>query len=252
MRVAALRPSDRNPRTISTSRLENLKRSLEADRAFLEARPLLVNAYPGRENVVVAGNMRLRAAQELGWEEVPVRLVSLPPEIEALWNLKDNNQWGDYVEEDLAAILADLAGRRADVELLGFEPDALERLLARMSAAVPGDDDAFDPTPPTVAETLPGDLLLLGPHRLVCGDSRDRTTWHALMADDGPADAMWTDPPYGVDLRISETGEAAIEGDLPGDVEPLLGPCSRSSMATFGQARPSTSPRRTDGRTRRS
>ena len=49
MRVADRRPSDRNPRTISTSRFENLKRSLEQDRAFLDARPLLVNSYPGRD-----------------------------------------------------------------------------------------------------------------------------------------------------------------------------------------------------------
>ncbi len=91
-KVADLRPSDRNPRTISTSRFENLKRSLEQDREFLDARPLLVNAYPGRENIVIAGNMRLRAAQDLGWDEVPVIVVSLPPEIEAQWNLKDNNQ----------------------------------------------------------------------------------------------------------------------------------------------------------------
>ena len=63
MRLADLRPSDRNPRIISTSRFENLKRSLEQDRAFLDARPLLVNSYPGRESIVIAGNIRLRAAQ---------------------------------------------------------------------------------------------------------------------------------------------------------------------------------------------
>jgi ParB-like chromosome segregation protein Spo0J len=76
MRVADLRPSDRNPRTISTSRFENLKRSLQQDRTFLAARPLLVNTYPGRENIVIAGNMRLLAAQDLGWDEVPVVVVS--------------------------------------------------------------------------------------------------------------------------------------------------------------------------------
>jgi ParB-like chromosome segregation protein Spo0J len=87
MRVADLRLSDRNPRTITTNRFANLKRSLEQDREFLDARPLLVNSYPGRENVVIAGNMRLRAAQELGWEDVPVLMVSVPPEVEAQWNL---------------------------------------------------------------------------------------------------------------------------------------------------------------------
>ena len=231
MRVADLRLSDRNPRTISTGRLENLKRSLEQDRAFLDARPLLVNSYPGRENVVIAGNMRLRAAQALGWEEVPVLMVSVPPEIEAQWNLKDNNQWGDYIEDDLAQILTELTARGVDTEILGFEPDALERLLGLESATTQGDDD-FDPALPTVPETRPGDLLVLGPHRLVCGDSRDASTWSLLMeSGEGAgtlADAIWTDPPYGVDLAgvalpsRGEGNDLAIEGDLPHEVAPLL------------------------------
>jgi len=121
-----------------------------------------VNSYPGRENIVIAGNMRLRAAQALGWEEVPVLMVSVPPEIEAQWNLKDNNQWGDYIEDDLAQILTELTARGVDTEILGFEPDALERLLGLESATTQGDDD-FDPALPTVPETRPGDLLGLGP-----------------------------------------------------------------------------------------
>src|SRR6185295_13284225 len=76
MHVNDLRPSDRNPRSISPIGFENLKRSLQRDREFLEARPLLVNSYPGRENVVIGGNMRLRAAQDLGWDEIPVVVVS--------------------------------------------------------------------------------------------------------------------------------------------------------------------------------
>ncbi len=237
MRVADLRPSDRNPRTISTGRLENLKRSLQADRAFLDARPLLVNSYPGRENVVIAGNMRLRAARELGWDEVPVLVVALPPEIEAQWNLKDNNQWGDYLEDDLAQILTELTARGVDTEILGFEPDALERLLGLVSAATSSDDDDFDPALPTVSETRGGDLLVLGPHRLVCGDSRDPQSWELLMAGSAAADAMWTDPPYGVDLEIRASGKhgrfnpnkaertngvAAFQGDRADDLAPLL------------------------------
>ncbi len=73
MRVAELRTSDRNPRTISTGRFENLKRSLQEDRDFLDARPLLVNSYPGRENIVIGGNMRLRAARD-----TPARVMPRP------------------------------------------------------------------------------------------------------------------------------------------------------------------------------
>jgi DNA modification methylase len=222
MRVADLRPSDRNPRTITTSRFENLKRSLQEDRAFLDARPLLVNSYPGREHIVIGGNMRLRAAQDLGWAEVPVLVVSVPPEVEAQWNLKDNNQWGEYDDSDLAEILHGLEAQGADVGLLGFTSDEVERLLALVGISADADDEGFDPTPPVVPTSQPGDVYLLGPHRLVCGDARDAATWDALVAALGTdtADAMWTDPPYGVDLQVD--GQSAIRGDQPSEFGPLL------------------------------
>lgn len=237
MRVADLRPSDRNPRTISTARLENLKHSLHEDREFLDARPLLVNSYPGRENVVIAGNMRLRAAQELGWEDVPVLVVSLPPEIEAQWNLKDNNQWGEYDDGTLAEILHGLDASGVDIGLLGFTSDEVERVLALVGISADADDEGFDPTPPADPTSRPGDVYMLGEHRLVCGDSRDVGTWEALFVALGIdlADAMWTDPPYGVDLRVRSAAqrmdpdksrrvspEPAFEGDRPEDLAPLL------------------------------
>jgi signal transduction histidine kinase len=157
MPIADLRPSDRNPRTISTGRLENLKRSLHDDRAFLDARPLLVNSYPGRENVVIAGNMRLRAARELGWEDVPVLVVSLPPEIEAQWNLKDNNQWGDYDDGTLAEILHGLDASGVDIGLLGFTSDEVERVLALVGINADAADEGFDPTPPVDPTSRSGD-----------------------------------------------------------------------------------------------
>ncbi len=221
MRVADLRPSERNPRTISTSRFENLKRSLLQDREFLNARPLLVNAYPGRENVVIAGNMRLRAAQDLGWDEVPVLIVSVPPEIEAQWNLKDNNQWGDYVDQELAEILHGLDASGADIDLLGFTTDEVERVLALVGIGADADDEGFDPTPPVEANARPADVYLLGPHRLVCGDARDATTWDALFAGvPSTAHAVWTDPPYGVNLQLDD--RPAMQGDRAEDIGPLL------------------------------
>jgi DNA modification methylase len=234
MRVADLRASDRNPRTISTAQLENLKRSLQQDREFLDARPLLVNSYPGRENVVIAGNMRLRAAQELGWDEVPVLVVSLPPDIEAQWNLKDNNQWGEYDDGTLAEILHGLDASGVDIGLLGFTSDEVERVLALVEISADADDEGFDPTPPADPTARPGDVYLLGEHRLVCGDARDAATWDALVAALGThtADAMWTDPPYGVDLQV-QPGETerpkgpgrtvqALAGDTVDAVGPLL------------------------------
>jgi DNA modification methylase len=195
---------------------------------------MLVNSYPGRENVVIAGNMRLRAVRELGWEKVPVLVVSLPPEIEAQWNLKDNNQWGEFDDGTLAEILHGLDGSGVDIVVLGFTSDEVERVLALVGIGADADDEGFDPTPPADPTARPGDVYLLGEHRLVCGDARDDATWDALSAALGTqtADAIWTDPPYGVDLQV-HPGETerpqgpgptirALEGDTADEVGPLL------------------------------
>jgi DNA modification methylase len=95
-------------------------------------------------------------------------------------------------------------------------------LLALVGIGADADDEGFDPTPPAEAVSRPGDVYLLGEHRLICGDARDQATWDALVAALGSnlADAMWTDPPYGVDLQIG--GEAAMDGDRPEQIAPLL------------------------------
>jgi DNA modification methylase len=222
MHTRDLRLSDRNPRSISTNRFENLKRSLQEDRDFLDARPLLVNSYPGRENIVIGGNMRLRAARDLGWDEVPVVIVSVPPNVEAKWNLKDNNQWGEYDDAALAELIHGLEASGVDVGVLGFTSNEVERLLALVGIGADADDEGFDPTPPTEPTSRAGNVYALGPHRLICGDARDAATWHALFTvlDIEGADAMWTDPPYGIDLQVD--GAAAMDGDRPEEIGPLL------------------------------
>jgi len=119
--------------------LENLKRSLEQDREFLDARPLLGNSYPGPEKHRHCRQHALRAAQELGRDEVAVLVVSLPPEVEEQWNLKDNNQWGEYVDQDLAEILQGLEVSGADIGRLGFSSDEVERLLALVGVGANAD-----------------------------------------------------------------------------------------------------------------
>jgi hypothetical protein len=152
----------------------------------------------------------------------PVVLVSVPPEVEAQWNLKDNNQWGEYDDEEVAEILQGLGASGIDIGLLGFTNDEVERFLALVGIGAQADDDAFDPTSPAEPASRPGDLYVLGPHRLICGDARDAVTWDRLFAALGveTADAMWTDPPYGIDLQVD--GAAAMDGDRTDEIGPLL------------------------------
>jgi DNA modification methylase len=184
------------------------------------------------DGTIYAGSMRYRAAaalpeswrrEQFGSDGIPAVLEDLSLEIAKERAIRDNGSWGEWAEQDLAEMLVELEARGVPINTLGFGPDELERLLGIVLGQKLGDDDAFDPTPPLHPKSVAGDLYLLGPHRLVCGDSRDPRVWNALMeiAPDAPlADAMWTDPPYGVDLHVD--GVRAIQGDRRPEIGPLL------------------------------
>jgi len=212
--VSALRCYDRNPRKISAERLEALKRSLEEDRDMLRARPLI--ALP--DGRVVCGNQRLRAAQELGWAAIPTVFVDLDDARARLWVLRDNNSYGEW-GDTLPAFLAELATEGVELELTGFSPQDLDRLI-REATRVPRDPDETPPAPAT-PKSRPGELYELGPHRLVCGDSRDPNTLAKLMGDEQAA-AIWSDPPYGVRYVGRTRDRLTIENDEPEGLAELL------------------------------
>ena len=243
--ITQLRTAAWNPREITASSFKTLMRSLERDPGLLWSRPILAT----KDGVIYAGNRRYDAAVQLGesWRRrhfgidgVPAILEDLTPDQARERMIRDNSQWGEWVEQDLAEMLCGLEAQGVPLDILGIERDQIERLLALVSQDAPADDDAFDPTPPTVPETRTGDLMLLGPHRLVCGDSRDGLTWELLMESGSEAgriaDAVWTDPPYGVDLQLRHGDarrmdpdksrrldpEPAFAGDRPEEVAPLL------------------------------
>lgn len=144
---------------------------------------------------------------------------------EALDILLADNATSDRAEWDrpgLAALLADIADRRG-LDGTGFTRPDLASLLAQTQPPVLlGDPDDEPPAPPAVPVTELGDLWLLGPHRLVCGDSRDPAAF-VQVDDGGLADMVWTDPPYGVEYgeknRFLQTIGPAdrLEEDIAGD-----------------------------------
>jgi site-specific DNA-methyltransferase (adenine-specific) len=223
-----------NPRTIRPERLEQLKQALAADPEMLRARPLL--ALP--DGTVIAGNQRLRAARELGWQTIPVLTVALEPERARLWALRDNNPYGDWDEPALAGLLAELAEGGVDLALAGFADRELERLLAGLEPAA--DPDQAPPLSEREAESERGRIYRLGPHRLACGDARDHKLLERLLEAERP-ELLWTDPPYGVDyvgkteraLRIANDDQdapALLESALRAADE-LLAPAARFYLA---------------------
>lgn len=190
--VVSLSPAPWNPRTISDPRFDNLCQSLSADPDFLQLRPILATT----DGTVFAGNMRLRAAQHLGWEEVPAILVDIPEQLARERALRDNAQWGEWEEDDLARLLAELKEQGSDLDLLGFDDRDLRNLLNKLQTDG-GLTDADDAPPlPDEPVTKPGDLYLLGEHRLLCGDSTKAHDVTFLFSGGEKARLLATDPPY--------------------------------------------------------
>ena len=222
----ALHEWDRNPRRIDAARLEALKHALVADPEMLEARPLIC-LPDGR---VIGGNMRLRAIKELGWWNVPVFVADLSEARAREWALRDNNTYGEYDPDGLAALVAEHASEGADLALLGFAESEIEGLLALADVPEAGDPDpGLDPddapSPPPEPRTRRGEVIGLGAHLLVCGDALSEDEPLAAFGSHESIGAVLTDPPYGINLDTDYSGMESrqLEGARGGVYEPVTG-----------------------------
>lgn len=161
--VGELKPWEQNPRVIEPARLEQLKRSLEADPSMLEVRPIV--ALP--DGTVIMGNQRLAAAVALGWERVPVARVDLDEVTARSWAIRDNQSFGEWQPADLSQILRELREEgTVDLDVLGFREDELDDLLRERDRAPreplpPADDPPRSAGPPTSRATLTELVLLI-------------------------------------------------------------------------------------------
>lgn len=218
--VRRLRPWDRNPRTITAERFESLKRSLVADPNHLRARPLIART----NGVVVAGNMRLRAAQalledgntrfenEFPGGKLPTFIADLTDEQAIALALRDNNEYGEWNEQEVAELLYELEQRQADLDLSGFTRERTTQLLDSVRGDKPPHRWPDEPAPPRPkkAKSKPGQIYELGEHRLMCGDATNVDAVKRLLEGATPR-VMVTDPPYGVELQ--RDGEDAMRND---------------------------------------
>ena len=188
-----------NPRR---GNVEAVARSLEA---FGQRKPIVARRS---DRVVIAGNHTLQAARSLGWAEVAVVWVDDDEVTSKAFALADNRtaELGDYDQELLAELIGEVGS--VDPELLaasGWSEEAVAELVAALEPEVlPVVGDPDEVPVEVVARSVPGDVWLLGPHRVMCGDSTSPTDVDRLMAGQ-QADMVWTDPPYGMDLDTDYT-----------------------------------------------
>ena len=160
-------PYARNPRK-NAAAVATVAASLKE---FGWRQPIVVD----EEMVILAGHTRLEAARQLGLTSAPVHIArGLTPAQARAYRLMDNraSENAEWDEALLGLELGDLQGDGFDLGLTGFDDSELNRLLAGL-----GDEDGSregeDEIPETPVDPVsrPGDLWLLGPHRLLCGDS---------------------------------------------------------------------------------
>ena len=191
MPIDRLVPYARNPRTHSEEQVVQIAASI-AGLGFTN--PILVDTKAG----IIAGHGRLLAARKLGLTEVPVIVLDHLNETQKRAYIIADNRLAlnaGWDEELLGAELAALEKEGFDLGLTGFSDAELEALLADEKGSESAETPEEIPEAPAIAVTQPGDLWLIGPHRLLCGDCRDREA--VLGQFEGvKANVVVTSPPY--------------------------------------------------------
>jgi len=191
---------DQNPR-INDAAVKDVVKSIKR---FGFGSPILARRENGE---VIAGHTRLKAAGILGLKEVPVRYLDLDQSEAHLLALADNRlgEKADWDDVLLANVMSNFS--LEDVDLAGWDNDAIEELGFSLLDSEPAKDAPKEgevPDPPKNPVTKLGDVWTLGQHRLVCGDCRIADTV-ALLIDGKKINVAFTSPPYASQRNYDES-----------------------------------------------
>ncbi|MCG8507842.1 MAG: site-specific DNA-methyltransferase, partial [Rhodospirillales bacterium] len=206
--VAELRPNNHNARSHSKKQIKAIAASI---RRLGFNNPVLID----RHGMIIAGHGRCEAAKLIGLAEVPtIRLDHLGPDEIRAYVLADNQlaALAGWDPQILAIELQHLVEVDFDVDITGFEAPEVDKLIEAQLTG-PGDSRADDvpdistDEPPT---SRPGDVWLLGQHRLTCGDALNPAYYKALMGTKR-ARQLFSDPPYNVRIDGNVCGTGSIK-----------------------------------------
>jgi hypothetical protein len=189
-----IKPYDKNPR-INDDAVDAVARSIKE---FGFRQPIVIDA----DDVIICGHTRYKAALRLGLERVPVHVATdLTQEQIKAYRIADNKtaELAEWNLELLPIEIAELQACNYDLGLLGFDEEELAKLLDPGVQEGLTDPDEI-PAPPDAATTQPGDIWILGNHRLMCGDSCNPQHLDQLLAG-AKIDLVNMDPPYNVKVE---------------------------------------------------
>ena len=200
IKAEQLMPAKYNPRKDlkpGDAEYEKLKRSLEE---FGYVEPVIWNRTTGN---VVGGHQRLKVLLSMGMTEIDCVVVELSEEKEMALNVALNKISGDWDKNKLALLIADLQGADFDVSLTGFDPAEIDDLFKdTLKDGIKDDEFDVEAELAKPTKTKPGDIWLLGRHKLICGDTTNPDTLKTLMGEE-KANLVVTDPPYNVNYEGS-------------------------------------------------
>jgi site-specific DNA-methyltransferase (adenine-specific) len=210
-KVDELIPYVRNSRTHSDEQVAQIAASIKE---FGWTNPILVDG----EGVIIAGHGRLLAGRKLGFTEVPtIELRDLTDAQKKAYVIADNRLAlnAGWDNEMLTLELGELAAEGYNLDLLGFDTKELDALLEpQVLDGLVDEDEVPEAGPEPI--TKPGDVWVLGRHRVMCGDSTSME--HLAQLCQGQLVDMWlTDPPYNVAYEGSTKEKLTIQNDSMGD-----------------------------------
>jgi len=200
---ADLKPRASNPRTHTKRQIEQIGASIKE---FGFVNPILIDGGDG----IIAGHGRVEAAKLIGMTDVPViRVDHLTPTQVRAYVIADNKlaENAGWDRALLALELRELSVElNFDVTITGFETGEIDLLIEGLDRHQPDETDAvpeLDRTSPAISR--PGDLWRIGNHRLLCGDSLNKSDYAKLLGSTS-AQMVFTDPPYNVTIAGNVSG----------------------------------------------
>ena len=191
MKVSNIKPNPNNPRLIKDAKFKKLVQSIKDFPKMMALRPMVIN----KDNVILGGNMRFKALKELNYKDIPEdwikRAEDLTEEETRRFIIADNVGFGEH-DWDMLANEWDV------VELFDWGLD----LPLDFDKPLEAEEDDYTEPDNMKVDVVLGDLIEIGEHRLLCGDSTDSDQVAKLMNGE-KADMVFTDPPYGVSYQSS-------------------------------------------------
>ena len=187
MLITEIKSNPNNPRIIKDHKFKQLVKSIQDFPQMLELRPIVID----ENNMVLGGNMRLKACFEAGLTDVPViHANNLSEEKKKEFIVKDNVGYGEWDWDDLANNWDALELTEWGLDIPNFDAEVLE-----------AEEDDFDvPVGGSETDIVLGDIFEIGEHRLLCGDSTNSDQVAKLM-NGQKADMVFTDPPYKIETE---------------------------------------------------